>query len=144
MNDSSNNNAFLSTLKSAQPDLLLISPFSKGDILLNKIDSLSEIIGMDYLKKLKPYKMDQFLPNPSYPNLRNVIQISSQSIPKTDKFFSIVKFSNEDLSEFIKTYKKVENSHFLIYEGNSKKSIIIIIIRRIISKAFMGKDQYTS
>ncbi len=138
MNDSSCNNAFLSTLKSAQPDLLLISPYSKGDVLLNKIDSLSEVIGMDYLKRLKPYKMDEFLPNILYPNLRNVIQISGQSIPKTEKFFSTVKFSNEDLSEFLKTYNKEENSHFLIYEGNSKKSIIKIIIRRFNSKAFMG------
>lgn len=125
MNDSSCNNAFLTTLKSAQPDLLLISPYSKGDVLLNKIDSLYEVIGMDYLKRLRAYKMDKFTPNISYPNLKSVIQISSVTIPKTEKFSSTVKFSNEELTEFLKTYKIEENSRFNIYLKDTKKSILL-------------------
>lgn len=109
-------------MKSSQPNMLLISPFSKGDILLNKIDSLIDVIGLDYLKRRRPIYKDGLIPSETYPNLRSIIQISTKRIPKTQRFVSSIKFGNEELAEFIKSYKIEEKAKFFFYSREVKIS----------------------
>jgi len=132
MNDSSNHQAFLSTIRNSKPHLLIISPFSKGEKLLNKLDAITDLIGLDYLKRKRYIHSNKdFSKNENFPNLKTIIHLASQFIPRTERLSNVIKFSNEELNEFLQNKKDIEqrSSVLEIYSGEEKRSTHLINYR---------------
>lgn len=101
--------------------MLLISPFSRSDKLLNKIDLISEKFGINYLKINWNIGTSNFLEK-SDGNLKQIIQISGRQIPNTDNFYNILKFANEEVNQYLRENGEIKDnftSNFEIYSKDN-------------------------
>ena len=116
VNNESSCDGFRLTLENSACNLLLISPYSRGEKLGNKLDLIAEKFNINYLKYPKFIKkLTLNSKQTDQNNLRTIIQISTNRIQRCIKFSSAIKFANEELKEIDSIVQMKSKSFIEIY-----------------------------